>query len=858
MSRIEPAQARALVFALLTLAIFVAALWVLDDSLRNLHLRDLWQPLQTLSRLEIGAAIAWTAASYGALTLYDRLALTVAGRQLPYPRVALISFMACALAHSLGLASLSGGSIRLRAYTAEGLSAADIAVVQGLFSLTFMLGAGSLLSVSLLLESAEAARLLHIPAPLAQVLGALLGLGLIGYALAASLRHEPLRLRNWQIPTPGAAQVAGQFGVSMVDIACSAAALYVLLPASVSISYPAFLGLYVIAITLGALSNVPGGLGVFESALMLMLPSAEPAPMLGAILLFRVVYYIGPFIIALGLLAWREAHAVRGPLMRATTRATSVLRRSLETVVPQALATSVFVAGAVLLFSGSLPAIGNRIDWLAEALPLGVIEASHLAGSALGVGLLILARGLYRRLEAAWWITLLLLGAGIAASLLKGVDYEEAILLAVVMGLLAVSHERFYRKAPLTDARLSPLWLLNVALVITAAIWLGFVAFRKVEYAHQLWWQFAFDANAPRMLRASLVAVVVASAYALWSLLGSVHPEPEMPDTDELDAAGRCLISGGDSLPNLVLLGDKQILFSEQRDAFIMYRRSGRSWIALGDPVGNPARFLELAWSFRELCDEHGGWCVFYQVTAEKLPLYLDLGLSLSKLGEEARVPLTAFSLEGKPRAELRTAQRKGQREGLTFSVLPAAEVPAHLDALEAISSSWLSHKSTAEKSFSVGRFDRGYLARFPCAVARRGEQIVAFANLWRSGDGSELSVDLMRYSGEAPRGVMDYLFVELLLWGQQNGYAWFNLGMAPLSGLEHHPLAPLWHRMGLLVHRYGESFYNFDGLRRYKEKFLPVWRPRYLASPGGLALPRIMLDTGALIAGGVKEMVWK
>lgn len=854
MPRLEPAQRRALLAALITAAIFVAALWVLDDSLRHLRLHDIGKALNALSATQLLAAVAWTAGSYFALTLYDRLALSIAGKDLPYPRVATISFIACALAHSLGLSSLSGGSVRLRAYSAEGLSAADIALVQGLFSLTFLLGAGTLLSGSLLLEPDEAARLLHVPDGIAQAIGAGLAIALAAYGIAAALRDRPIQLHNWQLPTPKPWQVASQFGVSTFDIVCSAAALYVLLPADVAVSFPAFFGVYVIAITLGAVSNVPGGLGVFESALLLLLPGAAPASLIGAILLFRLIYYIVPFVIALLLLLWREAHAVREPLIKAT----SMLRRSLESVVPQALAIAVFSAGTVLLVSGSLPAIGARIDWLAQALPLGVIEASHLAGSALGVGLLILARGLYRRLEAAWWLTLALLGAGIAASLLKGVDFEEATLLAVIMIVLALSHERFYRKAPLTEARLSPLWLLNVALVIAAAIWLGFVAFRKVEYAHQLWWQFAFDANAPRMLRASLVAVVVASAYGLWSLLGSAKPEPETPGPADLDAARRCLALSSDSLPNLVLMADKQILFAEQGDAFIMYQRSGRSWIALGDPVGNPARFSELAWRFRELCDEHGGWCVFYQATAERLPLYLDLGLSLSKLGEEARVPLTTFSLDGKPRAELRTAQRKGQREGLSFAVLEPADVGARLDELQAVSDAWLSHKSTAEKSFSVGRFDRGYLQNFPCAVALRDGHIVAFANLWKSGDGSELSVDLMRYGEDAPKGVMDYLFVELLLWGKVQGFAWFNLGMAPLSGLEQHPLAPLWHRMGLLVHRYGESFYNFDGLRRYKEKYLPVWRPRYLASPGGLALPRIMLDTGALIAGGVKEMVWK
>jgi len=249
---------------------------------------------------------------------------------------------------------------------------------------------------------------------------------------------------------------------------------------------------------------------------------------------------------------------------------------------------------------------------------------------------------------------------------------------------------------------------------------------------------------------------------------------------------------------------------------------------------------------------------VFYEVSSERLPLYLDLGLALIKLGEEARVNLPAFSLEGPQRAELRTANRKGQREGLTFNVASPDEVTALLPQLQEVSDQWLSAKATAEKGFSVGSFDPDYIRRFPCAIVRRGGDIVAFANLWHAADKSELTVDLMRYSFQAPKGMMDYLFVEIILYGRGAGYGWFNLGMAPLSGLERHPLAPFWHKLGLLVHRYGEPFYNFEGLRKYKEKFNPVWRPRYLVSPGGLSLPRVLLDVSALIAGGVKGVVWK
>jgi len=147
---------------------------------------------------------------------------------------------------------------------------------------------------------------------------------------------------------------------------------------------------------------------------------------------------------------------------------------------------------------------------------------------------------------------------------------------------------------------------------------------------------------------------------------------------------------------------------------------------------------------------------------------------------------------------------------------------------------------------------------RFPIAVVRKDARVVAFANVWASGENEELSVDLMRHAGDAPAGVMDYMFLNLMLWGQERGFGWFNLGVAPLSGLENRALGTIWSRAGALTYRMGENFYNFQGLRQYKEKFDPQWEPVYLASPGGLALPRILTNLAALIAGGLRGVVAK
>ena len=178
------------------------------------------------------------------------------------------------------------------------------------------------------------------------------------------------------------------------------------------------------------------------------------------------------------------------------------------------------------------------------------------------------------------------------------------------------------------------------------------------------------------------------------------------------------------------------------------------------------------------------------------------------------------------------------------------------LPELEAISRAWMDEKQTREKGFSLGFFCPRYLREGPVALVRHQGRPVAFANIWAPLSREELSVDLMRHQPEAPRGVMDFLFTQLMVWGREQGYERFNLGMAPFSGMMSRSLAPLWHRLGTFLFRHGEHFYNFQGLRQYKEKFHPVWTPRYLAAPGGLALPRVLANIATLVSRGLTGVV--
>jgi len=298
------------------------------------------------------------------------------------------------------------------------------------------------------------------------------------------------------------------------------------------------------------------------------------------------------------------------------------------------------------------------------------------------------------------------------------------------------------------------------------------------------------------------------------------------------------------------------LLFNPAGSAFLMYGIKGDSWIALGDPVGADDEQAELVWRFREMCDRFGGRVVFYQVEERYLSLYVDLGLSLYRLGEEARVSLPPFSLEGGERRGLRYAHHRAQRAGLDFALLPAASVDALLPELKAVSDAWLKAKNAREKGFSVGFFDADYLCRCPLAVVRCAGKIMAFANVTTSAAQQELSADLMRAVPDAPYGTMEFLFVEIMQWGRAQGYCWFNLGMAPLSDERAHATMQLWDRLGSLVFQYGEHFYNFRGVRDFKEQFRPCWSTKYIAIESGLKLPRAIVDTAALIAGGYRSIV--
>jgi phosphatidylglycerol lysyltransferase len=835
--------------------LFAVAVFVLHRELKTIDFQQVMMGVSNITLRSIVFAIFLTMMNYAVMTGYDALAFQYIGHPLSYTRIAFTAFVGYAFSNSLGMSMLAGSSVRFRLYSSWGVTGKQIAQTIAFTTLTLWLGLLGLAGVAFVLDPITLPNTLHLPFSTTLPLGVVCLVLIAAYLLMPYYRKEPIRIFKWSIPVPSFRLSVAQLAIAALDWAMAAAVLYILMPQAIEPDFPRFLAIFMLCQVLGLFSQIPGGLGVFETALLLLVqPGAATPEFLGALVLFRLIYYLFPLAIAAILLGLREALAGREGIRRASELA----GRFLPEFAPRFLGVTTFLSGLVLLISGATPGVLTRLNWLNGLVPLPLLELSHFLGSLAGAGLLLLSRGIWRRLDSAYYMTVILLFGGIFFSLLKGFDYEEAIFLSAMLLALLPCRKYFYRKASFFTEPISLKWVIAVLLAVAGSIWLGFFTNLHVEYNNDLWWRFSVRGDAPRFLRAMVGVCVLLFAYAFESFLRYKHIKPSIPSTEELSAAETVCRNNDRTNCYLSLMGDKQLFFNTGKTAFIMYGIRNRSWISMGDPVGPPDECNVLLKQFLEACDQVAARPVFYEVEHHRLHRYLDAGLTLLKMGEEAKVALEDFSIVGNDGKGFRYSRNKVMREGYTFQILPKDRVPEILPKIKEISDLWLDLKNTREKGFSLGFFDESYLRRFPVALVMKDDRIFAFANVFEGGAKQELSIDLMRYVPEFGRDVMDYLFIELMLWGKNEGYKYFNFGMAPFSGLGDLPFRSGWNLLGHFLFRYGEHFYNFQGLRDYKQKFRPIWEPRYLAYPGGLTLPAILTDVAALISGGLTGVIRK
>lgn len=855
------ARLRHLAPVLVGLGLFALGIWALHHLLQPIHAADIIAQMRSMPLHVLAVALGATMLGYCALIGYDFWALKYLEKKLPLRVVALGGFLGYAFGNTIGISVLSGGAVRYRIYSAFGLNAFEVAALASYIAIAMGTGLSLVGVFALALHPAALTGLLPLSETTIRALALLGGGGTLGLLYALAFSGRSLRIRNFELAMPSPRILTGQMIVALFDSGMASLTLYVLLPEGAP-DYVTFLAIYATATMVGVMSHVPGGVGVFETVVMAAMPAGTAAgDVAAALLLFRIIYYLLPFTIAFVIVSLNEARLAGGWAVRLFGEISEPMRpafNALAGIVPWLVGAWAFGLGAYMLAVALSPSVRASAVDDNDLVGAILLEGGTLTSSVMGIVLLILSHGLIRRVSGAFWLTLAAIAGGAVASLLNDFDYESAALLALGgLVLLPFRHE-FYRRAKITEGVLGPAWFGLVAAVILAAATFFFFVHAATPYSLDLWIDFARSANTPRSLRAGLAASAVLFFYTVFLALQPVRRPRVEPCESVIDHAARIVAAQDDPQACLALTGDKELRFSADGHAFIMFGRRRADWIAYGDPVGAEDAIPALGWDFVEEAQKANCRPVFYEISERHLPLMIEMGLALHKVGEEAVVHLAGFSLAGAKFKTMRAAYNKRLREGLVIEVLAPPHAPALIAELRTVSDAWLGDKVGREKGFSVGRFDPAWLDRTPVAVVRHEGRVLAFASILAPGSGRRVAVDLMRYLPEEASGMIEFLFLALIEHYRAAGAEEFSLGMAPLAGLSDRRAARLWHRFGALMFRHGGAFYNFEGLRAFKQKFQPDWRPRYIALPVGVSPMMAMADVALLIAGGPRGLIGK
>ncbi|WP_407066094.1 lysylphosphatidylglycerol synthase domain-containing protein [Acetobacter sp.] len=618
---------------LLGLLLMIAAILVVRKEVQSLSMADIRAALRGIPHSALMAGVACTFLSYFILSFYDRLAVIQVGhREVSFLRTAFAAFCSYVLSHNLGFSAVSGAAVRFRLYRNWGLPPFAIAHIIAFCSVTYLLGAGVLIGSVLLLEPGAVPGLGgRVPAPVTAGIGVLCWLGVLAYILAG-LKWRKVTCRGKEIDLPSVPMAIAQTVVAAADMAATAGIAWVLLPPG-TIDYTSFLAIYIASYTAGLVASVPGGLGVFDSAMLLALgPYMSKPDIIGVILVFRLFYYIIPLFLAGGMFAAHELFLrgdaalarkkcredgdcqAKGDELMKPRRPSQVVRES-EADFSVAVATGAVALCGVMLMV--LPVV-NPVHHVAGPKII-MFVSRQVGGYALtlaGASLIALAVGLSQRVTLAWGATLSVLVVATAATFLRGNAPAVSVVLGFSAFLIAPFRRCYYRHARLLSEPLSFTTVLSLVLLIGCALLIG-----THREATDSWWElFVSEGSHARWI------VTVAGALALLVIASLARPgrvivRPWNEKNAEWYYALEHAIA---PIPGGVVHG---MVAGETGTAAMPFRRRGNFVIGLGDPAGDDADAPSVIWRLRDLALQEGLQAVFWRTGEVFLPVYDDIGL---------------------------------------------------------------------------------------------------------------------------------------------------------------------------------------------------------------------------------------
>jgi phosphatidylglycerol lysyltransferase len=549
------------------------------------------------------------------------------------------------------------------------------------------------------------------------------------------------------------------------------------------------------------------------------------------------------------------------PLMAGILSFLSKLNKLLMRVLP---AIFLMALGIINIISVVTPSIAERLHRLKEFVPVEVIHASNYMVMAAGLFLLVTAAFMLKGMRAAWWFAVVLSLLSLIGHITKAIDYEEASVAFIVLLLLIATRKEYYVKS---NPKLRTVGI-QTSLLFTAAILtygiigfyfldkkhfnIDFSFFQSVRYTLQNYFLAGstdlvpHDSFARNFIYSINISGFISIAFLIYTFVRS-YKMLKSVSADELKLACDLVKSSGNSsLDYFKTYYDKMLFFSQNKKAFISYRVTGNSAVALENPVAeNTEEFKKCVREFDSYCYENGLQCIFYRVPEESIGIYEELQKKHLLIGQEGVVNLSTFTMEGGDRKSLRRSVNKIKDEGYKSTIHYPPVKDGVLQKLKSVSDDWLNDTERSEIVFSQGLFLWDELKKQTIITVENSEEkIIAFLNIIPDYARDEATYDLIRKSKDAPHGVMDFILIEFFNFLKSQNFSYVNLGFAPMSGLDDRHTFP--ERTMNFAYERIRLFSQYRGLREYKEKFDPVWYNKYLIYQHDydlLKLPAVMTN---------------
>lgn len=801
-----------IIIAPLGIIIFLVAISLLGNEMKSYSYQQILDMMKAIPAFKITIALILALSYYLILSGYDVLAFKYIKVPLKFKNVVFTCFISNSLGNNTGYSMLFGGSIRYRLYSIYNVSMLNVTKVLFFSSATIWFGLlilGGLIFTFSPVEFSGNKFFFISSRPLG-----ILFLTIVGtYTLLSIFKSKPLKIFKWNVSFPSIKITLWQMTLATADWILASCTLYVLLPAG-TIGYITLLKIFLVAQMLGILSQVPGGIGVFETAIVMMLPSGTAsATVMGTLLAYRAVFYFFPLGIALSLLAGHE-------FFRAKKRFRILARfygGRMNSIVPQALMISTFLGGMMILFSGVTTVSSSVINRLVIYIPSIILDFLHFAVSIIGIILLFISRGLLLRIKTAHTWAVVLLSMLFPLAIINGYGYEKIIALIIMLSLIILSKKYFYRNISIFTPKLNMMWLSAITAVFAGSVWLGFFVYKQDIYTPVAFLNSLFaTTDAGRFLRicigmAAILVIVLISELlkrARYKQISMSHKNIEI-----VTEASQYVYSK--------YAFENKSLFYKDTNSFIMYSQINNSSIAFGDPVGSDKSARELIWEFKEMADLKNVNPTFLYVGNKNLRVYDDMGMDIAPFGADANILLETFSKNAGSLSDIKEFAEKTDKE-YQFEIKDNQDFLKEKKYTDFIDYQWQKDFGNLKnKMFDISsQFASRYI------TVKKNGFLSAYAFLLLSKNKYEAFVSNVRYTSDCAENMLQYMLFKSVCWAKENNYKWFNLGLTPTEKI----ILDDDFVQKAKIFVFGEHFkYDLTALKKFKLKFRPVFKNKYI-----------------------------